>query len=64
KDVKRLSPIKGLMPDPTSLPPGCKFAPRCKFATEACTVAIPPLYQVSAGHAARCILCKDEVSHD
>ena len=64
KDVKRLSPIKGLMPDPTNLPPGCKFAPRCKFVTEACTLAIPPLYHVSEGHDARCILCKDEVSHD
>jgi len=63
KDVKRLSPIKGPMPDPTSLPPGCKFAPRCKFVTEACTLAIPPLYQVEEGHSARCILCKDEVSH-
>lgn len=63
KDVKRLSPIKGLMPDPTNLPAGCKFAPRCKFVTEACTLAIPPLYQVSEGHSARCILCKDEVSH-
>ncbi len=63
KDVKRLSPIKGLMPDPTDLPPGCKFAPRCKYVTEACTLAIPPLYQVSDGHSARCILCKDEVSH-
>ncbi len=63
KDVKRLSPIKGLMPDPTNLPPGCKFAPRCKFVTQACTLAIPPLYQVSDGHIARCILCKDEVSH-
>ncbi len=64
KDVKRLSPIKGLMPDPTNLPLGCKFAPRCKYVTEECTLAIPPLYQVSDGHAARCILCKNEVSHD
>lgn len=63
KDVKRLSPIKGLMPDPTNLPSGCKFAPRCKFVTQACTLAIPALYQVSDGHSARCILCKDEVSH-
>lgn len=63
KDVKRLSPIKGLMPDPTNLPPGCKFAPRCKFVTDECHLAIPTLYQVGEGHFARCILCKDEVFH-
>ncbi len=63
KDVERLSPIKGLMPDPTDLPPGCKFAPRCKYVTKECTLAIPKLYQVSKGHSARCILCKDEVTH-
>ncbi len=63
KNVTRLSPIKGLMPDPTNLPPGCKFAPRCKFVTEECSLAIPKLYQVGEGHFARCILCKDEVSH-
>ena len=27
--VKRLTPIDGLMPDPTVCEPGCKFAPRC-----------------------------------
>ena len=30
ENAKRLSPIEGLMPDPTDLPKGCKFAPRCK----------------------------------
>ena len=33
---KRLKPIKGMMPDPTSLPDGCKFCDRCPYATEAC----------------------------
>jgi peptide/nickel transport system ATP-binding protein len=60
KNVKRLSPIKGLMPDPTDLPPGCKFYPRCKFAEVACNAGVPPLYEVSKGHWVRCILCNDE----
>lgn len=33
---KRLTPIPGLMPDPSNLPKGCVFAPRCKHATEVC----------------------------
>lgn len=61
KEVKRLSPIKGMMPDPTDLPPGCKFAPRCRFATEVCKQAVPPSYQVSATHQVRCILANVEV---
>lgn len=27
-ETDRLSPIEGLMPDPTALPKGCSFAPR------------------------------------
>jgi len=32
-----LTPIKGLMPDPTKLPEGCPFHPRCPYAGEDCT---------------------------
>jgi peptide/nickel transport system ATP-binding protein len=35
-ESERLSPIKGLMPDPTDLPRGCKFHPRCPHCTEIC----------------------------
>lgn len=31
-----LTPIKGLMPDPTQLPEGCPFQPRCPYAGEDC----------------------------
>ncbi|WP_319757655.1 ABC transporter ATP-binding protein [uncultured Sphaerochaeta sp.] len=61
KDVKRLSPIKGLMPDPTDLPPGCKFAPRCRFVTEACERAMPDATHLSETHQVRCILAEAEV---
>lgn len=56
KDVKRLKPIKGLMPDPTDLPPGCPFAPRCNYATAACSEAVPDLADRGNGHLVRCIM--------
>ncbi len=31
-----LTPIKGLMPDPTALPEGCPFSPRCPYAGDDC----------------------------
>ncbi|MDR1428806.1 MAG: ABC transporter ATP-binding protein [Spirochaetaceae bacterium] len=52
KDVKRLNPIKGLMPDPTRLPTGCKFHTRCDYAAEACKAAVPSLCAADSGSAA------------
>jgi peptide/nickel transport system ATP-binding protein len=40
-DQDRLSPITGLMPDPSQLPPGCVFHPRCPYAGELCSVQKP-----------------------
>ena len=54
KDVKRLSPIDGLPPDPSSLPKGCSFAPRCPYATEICHEVKPGTFEVSPGHTVRC----------
>lgn len=42
-ETDRLSPIDGLMPDPTNLPRGCKFHPRCPKAMEICSKEIPPM---------------------
>ena len=36
KAQKRLTPIQGLMPDPTNLPKGCPFHPRCPHCMEIC----------------------------
>ena len=55
KNVKRLNPIKGLMPDPTDLPPGCPFAPRCNHATAKCSEAVPELREIEPGHFSRWI---------
>ena len=40
--ARRLKPIEGLMPDPTSLPEGCAFAPRCQSCMEICKRQAPP----------------------
>lgn len=54
KDVERLTPIEGLMPDPANLPEGCKFAPRCPKATDRCRREEPPVVEVTPGHQVRC----------
>ncbi len=57
KDVDRLSPIKGLPPDPTNLPKGCPFSPRCPFASEACHREVPLLKALKedSTHYCRCV---------
>lgn len=42
--TKRLRPIPGLMPDPTTLPKGCAFSPRCPKVMDICKEEAPPLY--------------------
>ena len=58
-ETKRLSPINGLMPDPTDLPAGCKFHPRCPKCTEKCRTQAPPEY-VEGTHMIRCHLFSGE----
>ena len=42
--AKRLTPIPGLMPDPTNLPSGCSFSPRCPHCTDKCKEFAPAVY--------------------
>ncbi|WP_055669593.1 ABC transporter ATP-binding protein [Desnuesiella massiliensis] len=58
-DVDRLSPIKGLMPDPTNLPSGCKFHPRCPYAKPICQEKIPTKTEVSPGHKTICLMYEE-----
>lgn len=55
ENVKRLNPIKGLMPDPGNLPAGCKFAPRCPFAMDECRAGDIAVMEVEPGHLVKCI---------
>ncbi len=59
-DERRLSPIEGLMPDPTDLPSGCHFHPRCKKALPQCSVQVPPVVDLGGAHRVRCVLCQDQ----
>lgn len=54
-DSARLSPISGLMPDPTNLPEGCNFSPRCPHCMDICGTE-PPLEHVKGTHRIRCHL--------
>lgn len=55
KKTVRLSPIEGLMPDPTDLPKGCKFHPRCPKVTEQCKSGEIDIYQ-KGGYRVKCVL--------
>ena len=55
KDVNRLSPIPGLMPDPANLPAGCKFQERCANFKEECKNTEPEPYEIEPGHFVRCV---------
>lgn len=59
-ETERLSPIDGLMPDPTDLPAGCSFAPRCPHCSEACTVQRPAVYTEGTHHI-KCVLFPQKV---
>lgn len=54
KDVDRLSPIPGLMPDPANLPEGCKFYTRCDRVCDSCKTEVPEYLEVEPGHFVRC----------
>ena len=66
KDVHRLHPIEGLMPDPSNLPKGCKFHPRCPWATAECSQHEPKLSEIEPGHLVRCLLAdgKERAIHE
>ena len=60
KDVERLKPIKGLMPDPTDLPTGCPFHPRCDSAMPECSKQKPQRTEIGPGHYVKCLLFEGE----
>jgi len=57
---EKLTPIKGLMPDPTHLPSGCPFHPRCNYAKPECALREPQKTYVSDTHYVRCLLLEEE----
>jgi len=62
KDVDRLSPIQGLMPDPANLPKGCKFHERCTHVCDECMEVEPESIEIEPGHLVRCLrVAKGEI---
>ena len=56
KDVDRLSPIQGLMPDPAALPEGCKFYDRCNQIGASCDAdLVQETVEIEPGHYVRCL---------
>ena len=54
KDVHRLKPIEGLVPNPADLPPYCSFYDRCSCRTEKCKNGEPEIVEVEPGHTVMC----------
>jgi oligopeptide transport system ATP-binding protein len=50
--------LGGEVPSPLNPPAGCVFHPRCPIAIDRCTHEIPPLRDLSPGHAAACHLAE------
>ncbi|HUW34749.1 MAG TPA: ABC transporter ATP-binding protein [Planctomycetota bacterium] len=50
--------LKGNVPSPLNPPSGCPFHPRCSKAMDRCSKELPPLFDVSHGHTARCWLAE------
>jgi len=55
ESARRLTPIPGLMPDPTALPEGCYFSPRCPHAMDICR-KVHPADSVIDGQRVKCHL--------
>ena len=54
KDVHRLKPIEGLVPNPADLPPYCSFYERCAYRTDVCMAGEPQKIEVEPGHYVMC----------
>ena len=59
QEVRRLTPIDGLMPDPFNLPDGCAFAERCRYAQSACRQGQIAMEDRGEGHLVRCIRARE-----
>ena len=60
-DTDRLSPIPGLMPDPSNLPTGCSFHPRCSHCMEQCKT-VQPADVYMGTHQIKCHLYSKEAN--
>lgn len=59
----KLTPIKGLIPDPTIIPKGCPFYDRCPYASPKCSEKQPEPRYVTDTHMVACIAYDDPEFH-
>ncbi len=50
----RLTPIEGVMPEPSDLPDGCKFHTRCPYVTDICKSGPVPVVELGGTHKCQC----------
>jgi len=55
---ERLATIEGTPPLLTELAPGCPFEPRCRYRIPICAEQLPPLAELSPGHASACLVAQ------
>ena len=58
KDVHRLTPIEGLVPNPADLPAYCSFYDRCKSRCVCCKEGEPEMREIEPGHFVACFCTK------
>jgi len=57
RDIERLEPIKGSVPNAMNLPVGCRFHPRCPyFIKNKCSVSEPKVIKLSKNRIVKCHL--------
>lgn len=54
EEYDRLTPIKGMMPDPANLPAGCNFCDRCPYCMDICVEKEAPVVEIEPGHTVKC----------
>lgn len=60
KKNRKLTPIKGLTPDPTVQYAGCSFAERCPYFCERCGSEEQKVIEVNSNHLVRCNRCLEK----
>ncbi|MEZ7172769.1 ABC transporter ATP-binding protein [Sporosarcina sp. OR05] len=60
KELEKLEPILGNVPNPKEMPVGCRFAPRCPASTDLCRTKMPDLLPDEKGNDIRCWIYTDQ----